>query len=75
MYDGVYEMKNDEFNEVIKDAIYEYLENNPERDTVDIVAHLNTGQDRTLLALTELEEENRVKKIWTGLKKCYVVSE
>ena len=67
-------MKNDEFNEVLKDGIYEYIENNPECDTVDILAHFNLGQEKVFSALADLKEENRVKTVWAGLKPCYVVS-
>lgn len=65
---------NNKINEILKNGIYEYLENNPERDTVDIMARFNLGQEKVLSALADLKEENRVKNIWSGLKYCYVVS-
>ena len=73
-YDGVYEMKDDEFNEVLKNGIYEYIENNPGRDMIDIMNHFNFGQEKVPSALADLKEENRVKVVWFGLKSCYVVS-
>jgi len=67
-------MKSDAFNEVLKNGIYEYIKNNPERDTIDILDHFNLGQEKVFSALADLKEENRVKTVWTGFKTCYVVS-
>ena len=73
MYDGVYEMKDDEFNEVLKNGIYEYIKNNPGRDMIDIMNHFNFGQEKVPSALVDLKEENRIKLKWTGLRHSYLV--
>ena len=68
-------MKNDEINEVLKNGIYEYIENNPDRDIIDIMDHFNFGQEKVPSALADLKKENRVKLVWSGFKCYYVVSE
>lgn len=66
---------NDSLNEVLKNGIYEYLRNNPKRDTVDIVEYFGIRTDELLTALADLKEEKKVKVVWSGLKHSYVVSE
>ena len=67
-------MKNDEFNEVLKNGFYEHIENNPGRNIIDIMEHFNFGQEQVPTALADLKEENRVKLVWSGLKQSYVIS-
>ena len=68
-------MKDDEFNEILKNGIYEYIKNNPERSMIDIMDHFNFGQEKVPAALEDLKEENRVKLVWSGFRYTYVILE
>ncbi len=56
----------------LEDAIYDYIINKPDVDSVDIVSHFKLRQDITLNALAQLVKDRKVERKWLGFRYGYV---
>jgi hypothetical protein len=56
----------------LEEAIEDHIKNNPERDSVDIVAHFKLRADITLDSLQRLIEQGKVvREHISGSRYCY----
>lgn len=57
----------------LKDAVFEYVSNNPMVNSVDIVLHFKLRSDVTLHEVGELEQEGKIRRVWgTNLRYRYM---
>lgn len=55
-------------SEELKDEIIEFVKNNPGISTVDVISHFKLRIRTVLGAISELEEEKRLEKVWVVFK-------
>lgn len=56
----------------LEDAIYDYIKNKSP-DSVDIVNHFKLRADITMRSVGHLQEDNKIDRIWNGIKYYYEV--
>ena len=47
----------------LEDAVEEHIKNNPNKDSVDICTHFKLRVDITMKAISNLQEQRKVKRV------------